>query len=137
MNATRAPRILDASAVVEMFAGHPKLMKLLEKAQVGEEALTMPALAVAEAQAALRYSDKMWQYFFGISGLTEQTLSWFGALEAGSIASARLEHYPMQPALIGPIMVGQVVHEAREMDAVVVTRIPEAYGAYDVALHLL
>ncbi|XVU21009.1 hypothetical protein ACQPZJ_27490 [Actinoplanes sp. CA-054009] len=64
-------------------------------------------------------------------------MTWYGALEAGSIAAPRLEHFPMQPALIGPIMVGQVVHEAREMDAVVVTRIPEAYGAYDVALHLL
>ncbi|MFF5081722.1 hypothetical protein ACFY36_32125 [Actinoplanes sp. NPDC000266] len=137
MNAIRPPRILDASAVVEMFAGHPKLMKLLEKAQVGEESLTMPALAVAEAQAALRYSDNVWSHFFRLPGLNEQSLTWFGALEAGAVASSRLEHYPMQPALIGPIMVGQVVHEAREMGAVVVTRIPEAYGAYDVSLHLL
>ncbi|XVU21008.1 hypothetical protein ACQPZJ_27485 [Actinoplanes sp. CA-054009] len=59
MNAVK-PRILDASALVEMFAGHPVLMKFLEDAQAGQEALAMPALAVAEAQAALQFSEKMW-----------------------------------------------------------------------------
>ncbi|GAA0493471.1 hypothetical protein Ade02nite_21570 [Paractinoplanes deccanensis] len=137
MTAARPPRILDASAVVELFAGHPEAMKMLENAEAGEGTLVMPALPVAEAQAAMRHPEKVWRHIFGRSGITEQALTWHGAIEAGLIAAPRLEHYPMQAALIGPIMVGQVVHEAREMGAVVVTTVPEAYGAYDVAVELL
>ncbi|MEV4351166.1 hypothetical protein AB0J83_42455 [Actinoplanes sp. NPDC049596] len=135
MNTLQQPRIFDASALVELCAGHPEVMDILFKARAGKLTLSLPALAVAEAQAALRFSDHVWQHIFGFSGLTEQPLTWNGALAAGVIAAPRLEHYPMQPALIGPIMVGQVVHEAREMKAIVVTRVPEAYGAYNVTLH--
>jgi hypothetical protein len=128
------PRILDASAIVELFAGHPTLMRLLEDAEAGRLLLALPATAVAEAQAVLRAESAMWFHIFAFRGLHELPLTWHGAVAAGRIAAPRLEHHPMQPALIGPLMVGQVVQEATSMNAVVVTRIPEAYGAYDVAV---
>lgn len=107
---------------------------LLEVAAAGEVMLTLPALAVAEAQAALRLPLSTWYHLFGFPGIHEQQLTWNGAVEAGEIAAPRLEHHPMQPALIGPLMVGQMVAEATAMSAVIVTRIPEAYGAYRVSL---
>ncbi|MEU8243939.1 hypothetical protein AB0C07_37265 [Actinoplanes missouriensis] len=137
MKKRRPLRILDASAVVELFAGHPKAMKELQAATDGDLLLSLPALAVAEAQAALRLPASTWYHFFGHRGVHEQALSWHGALNAGLLAATRLEHHPMQAALIGPIMVGQVVDEATAMHAPIVTRIPEAYGAYDVTLRVL
>ncbi|MEU4560091.1 hypothetical protein AB0F72_17045 [Actinoplanes sp. NPDC023936] len=123
--------------MVELFAGHPKAMKELQAAVDGHLLLCLPALAVAEAQAALRLPARTWFYFFGQRAIHEQPLSWHGALAAGLLAAPRLEHHPMQAALIGPIMVGQVINEATLLHAPIVTRVPEAYGAYDVTLRVL
>ncbi|WP_430786935.1 hypothetical protein [Actinoplanes sp. G11-F43] len=137
MTNPRPPRILDASAVVALFAGHPDVMMMLQEAEAGRMTLTLPSMAVAEAQAVLRAAPSMWHHIFAYPGIHEQPLTWNGAIDAGLIAAPRLEHHPMQPALIGPIMVGQIVDEATAMNAVVVTTLPEAYGAYNVALLVL
>ncbi|BAL87695.1 hypothetical protein AMIS_24750 [Actinoplanes missouriensis 431] len=134
MSISTPPRILDASAVVELAGGHPELMLLLQRAAAEHVMLAMPALAVAEANAVLRLEENVWYHLFASTNLHEQSLSWSGAVAAGAIAAPRLEHHPMQPALIGPIMVGQVVNEAISMNGVIVTRIPEAYGAYHVSV---
>lgn len=34
-------------------------------------------------------------------------------------------------------MAAQVLHEAKEMNAVITTRVPEAYGAHDVTIHTI
>lgn len=127
-------RVLDASAMVELFAGHPLVMQMLEDAEAGRVLIGLPATAILEAQAALRADDGMWHHVFRFHGVTVLDLTGDGALPAGRIASARLEHHPMQPALMGPQMVGHVVTEATAMNAVVVTRLPELYGGHDVAV---
>ncbi|MEU8244239.1 hypothetical protein AB0C07_38795 [Actinoplanes missouriensis] len=134
MTVQRPPRILDASALVELFAGHPELMQMLDDADAGLVLMAFPATAVLEAQAALRAEYRMWQHFFRFPGVHVLDLTAHGALDAGDIAAARLMHHPMQPVLTGPQMVGQVVTEAVGMNATVVTRIPELYGGHDVAV---
>ena len=128
------PRILDASALVELFAGHPKLMRMLTDAEAGRVFLLVPTLAIAEAQAAIGATGSMWDRILGLPGVRAMDLTQHVAVEAGELASARLRHHPMQAALIGPLMVGQVVYEAMSMNATIVTGVPEAYGGQDVAV---
>lgn len=118
--------------MVELFAGNPQVMRMLNDAEAGVALVALPATAVLEAQAALRAAPSMWHHFFRFPGLTVLDLTGHGALDAGVIAAARLEHHPMQPTLTGPQMVGQVVTEARALNAAIVTRIPELYGGHDV-----
>jgi hypothetical protein len=40
-----APRVLDASALVVLFSGHPLLMRLLDDAEDGNVVLPVPTLA--------------------------------------------------------------------------------------------
>jgi hypothetical protein len=126
-----SPRILDASAVVELFAGHPRLMQMLDDAGAGRILIGLPSGAVATAQAVLKASPNMWAHIFRFSGLVELQEGWHAAVEIGTIAAPRLAHHPTDAPLIDPRMVAQAVREARIMSGVIITRIPEAYGAYD------
>ncbi|WP_204298468.1 hypothetical protein [Actinoplanes campanulatus] len=53
MTGLRTPRILDASALVELFSGHSTLMRLIDDATAGSPVVVVPTLAIAEAQAAI------------------------------------------------------------------------------------
>jgi hypothetical protein len=55
-----APRVLDASALVVLFSGHPLLMRMLDDAENGNVVLLVPTLAIAEAETELGAGTRMW-----------------------------------------------------------------------------
>lgn len=126
------PRVVDASALVELPQGHPEPMRLLAIAHAGGFSVLLPATAVAEAQAALKLPAALWDHIFKRPGVVVLSLTGYNAVAVGVLASPRLEHHPMQPVLTGPLMVGHVLREAVETNAVVFTRIPELYGGHDI-----
>ncbi|WP_052720488.1 hypothetical protein [Actinoplanes rectilineatus] len=76
MSNTDSPtRVLDASALVELFADHPRLMQLLDLAADGRVVVAVPALAVAEAQVVLAATPATWDYILTCHGVTELPLS--------------------------------------------------------------
>lgn len=125
------PRVLDASALVELVGGHPEMMRLLDDADAGLLNVAVPTLAIVEAQVVLRLPDAAWDHVLAYRGVTDLPLSAHAAVDTGDLARPRLEHHPMHEALTGPLMAAQVVHEAREMSGVIYTRLPQLYGGRD------
>ncbi|GAA2692173.1 hypothetical protein [Actinoplanes palleronii] len=133
-----SPFILDASALVELFQGHPVLMRILEDADFGDFTMAVPTNAVLEAQVVLRATPSMWNHVLSPRRtIVELPLDIQATIEAGNLARPRLEHHPMHRVLIGPPMVAQVLREALTMIGAIVTAIPEAYGGHDVAIRLV
>ncbi|GIF08267.1 hypothetical protein [Actinoplanes siamensis] len=130
------PYILDASALVELFNGHPAVMNMLADAEVDRFSVVAPAAAVLEAQVVLKATPAMWEYMLD-RRVVELPLHGEASVEAGNYARPRLEHHPMCRLLTGPPMVGHVLREAKEMGGAIVTVIPENYGGHDVAVTVL
>ncbi|WP_240669988.1 hypothetical protein [Actinoplanes solisilvae] len=99
--------------------------------------MLLPATAVAEAQAALKIPAALWDHIFKRPRAVVLNLTGYNAVAVGVLASPRLEHHPMQAVLTGPLMVGHVVREAAETNAVVFTRIPELYGGHEVPVTVI
>ena len=116
------PRVLDASALLTLFDGNPAVMRLLDDAELGEVFLLMPAVAIAEAESVIRAGVRLWEPFLLFPGVRALELTEHTAIESGRLMNR------------APLMVAEVVYEAQAMNAVVVTRIPEAYAGHDVAL---
>ncbi|MEU4155447.1 hypothetical protein [Actinoplanes sp. NPDC026670] len=135
MTALSRPRVLDASALVEVFSGHPEMMALLDTAAAGDVLLIVPTLAIAEAQTALDVTSSLWDHILGFPGIRTLDLSQHVAVEVGRLAGPRMRNHPVHTALIGPLMAAQVLYEATTMNAAIVTSIPEAYGGHDVAIY--
>ena len=131
------PRVLDASALVELLHGNPMLMRMLGDAHTGRLNVLLPATAVAEAQAAVSLPASMWNHVFGFRGVSTLNLHEHNAVEAGALAAPRLEHNPTQHVLTGALMVGHVLREAVATNGVIVTRLPELYGGHDVPVSAL
>ncbi|MGK5677477.1 hypothetical protein [Actinoplanes sp. URMC 104] len=129
-----ALRVLDASALVELFNGHRTLMRLMEDADSGGISLVVPTLAIAEAQAVMNARPAQWDFILAFRGIRTLPLSEHDAIAVGTAAAPALRAAPAaRPvALIGPLMLAQVAHEARELGAVVVTGFPSVYAGFDV-----
>ncbi|MDR6319267.1 hypothetical protein [Actinoplanes couchii] len=124
--------------MVEIFSGHPMMMRLLDASEEEKSLCVAPALAIAEAQAAMCLDRRLWRHVLGFPGLRALPLTDEDALDVGEIAAPRIQNHPVHKALIGPLMTAQVLHEARTMKALIVTRVPEAYGSHDdVAVQLI
>ncbi len=132
----KLPRILDASALVELFQGHPRVMTILQQADLGKFTISTPASAVLEAQVVLKATTSVWDHVLG-GRVCELPLQGHASVEAGNFARPRLENYPMHRVLTGPPMVGHVLHEAREMNGAIVTGVPFNYGGHSVPLVVL
>ncbi|MBO3741734.1 hypothetical protein [Actinoplanes flavus] len=137
MTGLRTPRILDASALVELFSGHSTLMRLIDDANAGSPVVVVPTLAIAEAQAAIDAPSQHWERVLSVPALRILDLSAPVAIEVGRIAGPRLRNHPVQAPLIGPLMTAQVLYEAKMLSAAIVTTVPEAYGGHDVAVQPL
>ncbi|MEV0899441.1 hypothetical protein [Actinoplanes sp. NPDC049802] len=109
-------------------------MALLDDAMAGEFIIVVPTLAIAEAQAVLGVASSLWYHILGMPDVRQLDLSVGIALEVGRIAAPRLVHHPVHTALIGPLMIAQVLYEAKTMQAVIVTTVPEAYGGHDISV---
>lgn len=130
------PRILDASALVELFQGHPEMMNMLGQAEQREFGVAVPAGAVLEAQVVLKASTSVWDHMLA-GRVWEVALRGHASVEAGDLARPRLENFPMHRVLTGPPMVAQVLREAKAMGGTIVTTIPENYGGHSVPVSVL
>lgn len=116
----RPPRVLDASAMVEFFAAHPRLMSLLDQADAGTVNLLLPTTAIADAQTKVGASMDGWHALLLSPGVRSLPLAEHAAIEIGT--------WP------GALSVRHAVHEARAMRAAVVTCEPGQYRGMDVTL---
>ncbi|HWS36471.1 MAG TPA: hypothetical protein VN408_27515 [Actinoplanes sp.] len=134
---TEVPRILDASAVVETFSGNRELMTVLEAASDGRLVAVLPIIAMIEAQAVLAAKASHWDLILALSGVHAVLATEEGVTEIGNLAAPRVRYHPDHRTLLNPIMTAQVLHEAKMMNGVIMTRVPEAYGGHDVTVHLI
>ncbi len=116
-------RVLDASALVRMFDGHPRMLELLLDAEAGNVFLLLPAAAIAQAQQVLQAGQALWDPFLLFTGVRSLALTEHVAIEAG--------------VMPGHIATTQVVHEARAVNGVVVTAMPDEYRAHGVSLTVI
>jgi hypothetical protein len=106
------------------------MLRMLSDAEAGKVFLLMPTLAIAKAEASLRAGQPLWEPFLSLRGVHSMDLTEHTAIEIGGMLTPRPDGAaaPTRP------MVGQVVYEAQAVDAVVVTRTPQAYAGHDVTL---
>jgi hypothetical protein len=116
------PRILDAAALVSLIDGTLDVLSMLDDAYARRVFLLMPAVALAEAEAAVRVGSRMWEPFLRFPGTRTLELTEHTAIESGRLMD------------LLPLMIAQVIYEARAMGAVVVTQTPEAYDGLNVAV---
>jgi hypothetical protein len=117
---TRRRYIFDASAIVALFQGHPEAGDFLAQAERGELPLTLPAVAIADANATIRGNFNTWEAVFLTPNVHAAELSEFTAIEIGT--------WP------GGLQARQAMFEARETQGVVVTQNPDLYPPGAVAL---
>lgn len=114
-----AARILDASALIALFRGHPGLYDLLDEAASGQTVIGIPAVCIAEAEAVL-HAGTGWDAVLITPRVRSIPLDESAAVEVGSWS--------------GALQVRHAVREARLIDATVVTSSPEAYRNLNVPL---
>ncbi|MEV6305309.1 hypothetical protein AB0M02_38255 [Actinoplanes sp. NPDC051861] len=129
------PRVLDASALIALFHGHPDLWQYLVEADKGGTNIAIPTNAVLEAQVILRCSQSAWNSMLNFDGVFELPLSLHAAREAGDLARPRMEFELPHRVLTGPPMVGHVLREALVTTGVIITSVPEAYFGHEVAIN--
>ena len=130
-----ALRVFDASTLIELFNGHRTVMRYMEEAEAGGMSLVVPALAIAEAQVVIAAPSRMWDHVLAFPGVRVMDLTEHTAIEVGTTASPALRSNAVaSTALLGPLMVAQVVYEARTLNAVVLSGLPSAYAGFDVAV---
>lgn len=117
----RAPRpvVFDASALVALFAAHPDLLLLVRMAEWGRITACLPTACIAHAQETVQ-SPTGWEFLFAAVNVRTVPLGETAAVEIG-----------LWPGLLA---VRHAVHEARSLDAEVVTCSPGDYAGLDVPL---
>ena len=116
----RPPRILDASALVALFAGHPEVSHLLDLAEQGWVNLLLPTTAIADAEHELGAGPHGWEPILLTGGVRSLPLAEHTAIEIGP--------WP------GALSVRHAVHEADALRSAVVTTRPEDYKGQTVPL---
>jgi len=116
----RPPRILDASAIVALFNGHPELSRLLDLAGQGSMSILLPTTAIADAEAVIHHGTGGWEPILLSSGVGSLPLAEHAAIEIGC--------WP------GELAVRHAVHEADALRAAVVTTEPGLYKGLPVPL---
>jgi predicted nucleic acid-binding protein len=105
--------VLDSSAIQALFAGHEKLFSMVEAADEGRGELYLPAVSVADAEAAVRAGRPRWRTLLGSHGIQVLGLDVDSAIDIGGSW--------------GSLECRQTAREARALGAVVLTLNPAAY----------
>ncbi|MEJ3744526.1 hypothetical protein WEI85_14675 [Actinomycetes bacterium KLBMP 9797] len=116
----RPPRVLDSSALIDLFGGHPALLTMLTQAENGELQLMLPTAALADAEDRLQAGSGGWEPLLLTSGFTALPLTEHAAIEVGQLP--------------GKLATRHAVHEAVALRATIVTRKPGAYKGQRVSL---
>jgi hypothetical protein len=112
--------VLDASALVALFGGHPRLERLLIEAEAGAWNLILPTTCIADAERVLEAGTSGWEAILLTSGVLPLPLSAHTAIEIGQ--------WP------GSLSARHAAHEQAALRAVVVTCDVSAYAGLPVAL---
>ncbi|MEJ3745065.1 hypothetical protein WEI85_17430 [Actinomycetes bacterium KLBMP 9797] len=116
----KPPRVLDSSAMVDLFGGHTELGKMLTEALNGELHLLLPTAALADAEDRLGAGTVGWEPVLLTPGVTSLPLTEHAAIEVGQLP--------------GELAARHAVHEASALNAIIVTRKPGAYEGQRTSL---
>jgi len=109
------PSVFDHTALIALFDAHPQVLGLWHEADRGETPLVMPAVAVAEANHVLGASHDAWSVLLYPADVSVAPLDSSQAIDTGH--------------RVGGLVVRHVVHEARAVGGIIVTRAPWQYPA--------
>ncbi len=116
-------RVLDASALIALFQGHPKLGEWLGWAEHGRVSLLLPAACIAEAERVVQAGPRGWEAILLTPGLHSLPLVEHEAIEVG--------RWP------GTLGARHAVYEAWSLRSVVLTSDARAYDGMLVALQVV
>jgi hypothetical protein len=80
----RLPRVLDASAIVDLFRGHEQLTRVLFRGDQGEVNLLLATTAIADAETRLGAGASGWELILRIPCVQSLNLTEHAAIEIGS-----------------------------------------------------
>ncbi len=109
------PSVFDHTGLVALFEGHREAFRLWQEAERSETPLVMPAVAVAEANHLIGADHNAWSALLYPADVTVAPLDSSQAIDIGRRG--------------GPLVVRHVVHEARAVAGIIVTRAPWQYPA--------
>lgn len=82
-----APRVLDASALSALFAGHPMLMRMIDDAEAGNVFfLVLPTTAMWQAETFMHAGHGMWDHFLRFRSIRPMELSDHVAIESARLS---------------------------------------------------
>ncbi len=117
------PLVLDASALVALFAAYDPVYRLWNRADRGQALLIVPAGAIVEANQTVQASYNAWSTLLYPRDVVATALTAQVAVEIGPWPGRTASRH--------------VLYEARAARGIVVTRQPDDYKVGTVALLVL
>lgn len=120
----KLPIVFDASALVALFNAEAIAYDYWSRADIGEETVVFPAVAVADANVVLGASYDDWSHLLWAEGVSVAPLDGSSAVETGRRTCVSLS-------------IAHAVQEAKAVGGAVLTSWPHAYGGAVVPVLVL